>query len=141
MPYLIFILAALSYPAFSGESEWYLGDWRIAEARFPGISAMTAQDAAAWVGHNILYGNRSVELKNETCNAPTYESSSVSPVDFMGRNMSMLETLEINTPMVELVEVDCSSPWIGPGFTIIKRDDRSGYIFWDGAYFLIIKEN
>ncbi|WP_147273102.1 hypothetical protein [Billgrantia montanilacus] len=141
MHYLIVLLAALSYPAFSGEREWYLGDWRIVEARFPGVTAMTDQEAAAWVGLDIHYSNNSVELKNEICNAPAYESNSVPPVDFMGRNMSTLETLEINTSMVELIEVDCTPSWMGPGFTIIKRDDHSGYIFWDGAYFLIIKKN
>lgn len=138
----VFLMTVLSFSVLAQEETWYLGEWRLTEVKYPGITAMTDQDAAVWLDNKIVYSHSAVTLLGETCHHPEYEIEYFSAGEYIGRGSgdAFINTLDINDPSLEMVNVSCEPQWIGPGFHIIKEDERSGYILWDGAYFLIAKE-
>lgn len=140
MPAYIILSVFLWFPAVAIANEWYLGDWELTEVKFPHISAMTEEEAAAYIGRTIHYGQHSVQLINDSCSNPVYKINIIMAGDFLTSNRFHLESLEIDRPSVELLEVKCASGGYAPGLSIIKKDDNTGYISWDGAYFQITKQ-
>ncbi|RUR32501.1 hypothetical protein ELY33_06100 [Vreelandella andesensis] len=101
---------------------------------------MTEEEAASYIGRTIHYGENSVQLLEATCNNPIYETEVVTAGDFLTSNRFPLNSLEIDSPSVELLRVECASVRYGVGLGVIKKDETTGYISWDGAYFLITKQ-
>lgn len=139
MPAYIVLSIFLWFPAVAAANEWYLGDWGLTEVRYPHITAMTDEEAAGYIGRTIHYGKSSVQLIDHTCSNPIYKVETVTAGDFLTSNRFSLESLEIDRASVELLKVECASGGYAPGLSVIKKDDATGYISWDGAYFKITK--
>ncbi|WP_083005394.1 hypothetical protein [Halomonas sp. GT] len=137
--YFIFLMA-LWFPAVAEANEWYLGAWELTEVRFPHVSAMTDQEATAFIGRTIHYGEKSVQLIDSTCSNPIYKTEIETAGDFLTGRRFPLESIEIYTPSVEILRVECTSGSYAPGLSVIKKNENTGYISWDGAYFQITKQ-
>lgn len=132
-------LSLFSASAFAEGDPWLLGEWRITGVKFPGMSAMSEQEAEEWINQTISYETTSVKLINQICNNPIYGIEEVSANDFMATHRVSLATLEIESSSVEIREINCDSAWMGPGLTIIKAKEDAAYTTWDGGYFIMEK--
>lgn len=139
MPTYMILLMVLWFSEAAEANEWYLGDWELTEVRYPAVFAMTEAEAAVYIGRTIYYGTNSVQLINHACSNPIYQTEIVTAGDFLFDNRFSLERLGINSPSVELLNVECTSGGYAPGLRVIKKDENTGYISWDGAYFKITK--
>lgn len=136
--YIVWLMI-LWFPAIAEANEWYLGNWELTEVKYPNITAMTDEEAAAYIGRTIFYGKDSAQLIDNTCNNPVYKTEVETDGDFLTGRRFPLESLEIDRPSVEILKVECSSGRYAPGLSVIKKDENTGYISWDGAYFKITK--
>lgn len=132
-------LMVLWFPAVAEANEWYLGAWELTEVKYPHITAMTDEEAADFIGRTIDYGKNSVKLIDRTCSNPAYKTQIETAGVFLTGRRFPLESLEIYRPSVEVLKVECTSGGYAPGLSVIKVNENTGYISWDGAYFKITK--
>ncbi|MGM0855861.1 MAG: hypothetical protein ACQEW0_02125 [Pseudomonadota bacterium] len=136
----IFILTLLVLPASANASEdqWYLGEWKIKEAHFPGITAMTEREAEMWIGENIIYSRNFANFNDEDCLDPVYETTHIYN-DGLKFDSYTLASLGLNDFPIEMINVICDAGNRGLGSNLIRKNNNSGFTFWDGAFFFTTK--
>ncbi|MCK5771481.1 hypothetical protein [Algiphilus sp.] len=116
-------------------SQWYVGEWEVTGARFPGISAMGVDEAEAWFGARAFYAEERVAFRGTTCGAPAFRVESVDEDAFRSLYRASFAALELEGDAVEVLRVGCPSEWASPAAMLIKVDGGSGYLVWDGVFF------
>lgn len=137
MRYIIVLLLIFARSAHA--DEWYLGVWKVTDAKFPGISAMGMDDAKKWFGSEAVYNKQKVTFHDETCDNPKYSIETLTEDKFYSSYRATFHELGIEGKSVEILDVGCSSNWVAPGSTIIKANNKSAYTLWDGVFFKIDK--
>ncbi|WP_346795979.1 hypothetical protein R5M92_10950 [Halomonas sp. Bachu 37] len=84
-----------SLPVVAAENDWLFGSWKITDVRFPGITAMTEQEADEWIGHTIHYNEDSASRNGQVCTDPTYTMDTISAHDFASMNRVSFEMLAL----------------------------------------------
>lgn len=133
-------LALLAASSSASANQWFLGEWEINEAQFPGITAMTDQEAAVWIGETIVYNKNIAHLVDEACHNPTYESEYIYN-DGLEFDSYTLESLGLTEFPIEMISVSCDTGYRGLGSTLIIKNKNSGFTIWDGAFFLTTKKD
>lgn len=119
--------------------EWYLGVWKVSDAKFPGISAMGMEEAKVWFGSEASYTKAKVAFRGETCESPEFTLTSLTEDEFFSSYRARFTALGIEGESVEILHVGCPSDWIAPGATLIKVNSNIGYTLWDGVFFKVDK--
>lgn len=121
------------------QEPWFIGVWHVTEAEFPGMSAMGREEAEAWFGRELYYSHDEVSFKTERCYEPVYSIASLTVDDFYDVYRATFEQLNIVGPEAQILHVGCPEQWTAPGSTLIKVDETSGYMLWDGVFFRVEK--
>lgn len=137
MRYAILLLALLISSVYA--DEWYLGVWKVTDAKFPGISAMGIGEAKSWFGSEGIYTKGKVTFRDETCDNPKYRIETLTEDGFYSSYRATFQELGIEGKSVEILEVGCPSDWVAAGSTIIRANRKFGYTLWDGVFFKIEK--
>lgn len=122
-------------------SSWYIGEWTVTEARFPGISAMGVDEAREWYGAEAVYAASSVTFRDESCEQPRFTASEMDEAAFTRAYRTTFSALDIEGLSVRIVEVGCPDNWVHPGALLIEAGPESGYIVWDGVFFKMLKSD
>lgn len=131
----LLLMSMLSMSACT--SNWYVGEWQVTDAKFPGISAMGMEEAGEWFGSTAIYSESGVSFRNEQCDAPHFGFESLTQDDFRTSYRATFSDLDITGDRVEILHVGCPSAWIAPGATFIQADRGTGYLLWDGVFFKV----
>ncbi|TYT74239.1 hypothetical protein [Desulfobotulus mexicanus] len=132
---LIFLLISSSAQA----SDWYIGEWKVIDAKFPGICAMSMEEAKVWFGSAATYTKEKVIFRNELCENPVFKIESKTEDKFFSSYKATFDELSIEGEVVEILQVSCPSNWVATGSTIIKTNENFAYTLWDGVFFKIDK--
>jgi len=132
---ILFFLISSSAQA----SDWYIGDWKVTDAKFSGISAMNMDEAKVWFGSVATYTKEKVTFHNEICENPVFKVESLTKDKFFSSYKATFDELSIEGEIVEILHVGCPSNWVSAGSTIIKANANFGYTLWDGVFFKIDK--
>lgn len=125
----------------SQPDEWFHGTWTVTEATFAPVSALSVDDAEQWFGKQLDYSPGQVRFESEQCTTPTFSTEMLSAFEFYAAYRMSFDALQINGAEVEVLRVGCPHQWISPGSTLIKVDDSSAYILWDGVFFKVIRNS
>jgi hypothetical protein len=137
-----YILILLSILATSGcTNDWYIGEWTVTDAKFPGISAIGVDEASEWFGSKAIYAESSVSFQGETCSQPQFTVKDVTEAEFRELYRASFLALDIDHSSVEMLEVGCPTSWTYPGATMIKVNANTAYIPWDGTFFKLVKHH
>lgn len=138
MRYILILLTLLATTGCS--NEWYIGEWTVNAAKFPGISAIGIDEASEWYGSMAVYSESSVSFQGETCSQPQFVVKEVTEDEFNTLYKTTFSALEIDNSSVQILEVSCSTRWIHPGATLIEVSPYVAYIPWDGVFFKLIRD-
>lgn len=116
---------------------WFMGHWRVVDARFAKISAMDGKQTAGWFGRTARYEPQQMQFHQIQCDAPTYRRGVWSRVAFQQAFTIAPEALGIHQDEIEWVEIECPGQGPQPGTHLIKRDNLKLYTLWDGVFFLL----
>lgn|SRR5690606_34503708 len=139
MRFIPLLLIFLLFSCSANENEWYLGAWKVSDAKFPGISAMGMEEAKVWFGSEAIYTKTKVAFRDETCDSPEFKMTSLTEAEFFSSYRATFKQLEIEGESVEILQVGCPANWIAPGSTLIKANSNFGYTLWDGVFFKVDK--
>ena len=137
--YLLIILVLTVVACASQPDRWFYGTWTITNATFAPVSAMSMDEAEQWCGKQLHYHSWQVHFETEQCSQPSFNVEKLSAVDFYRMYRMSFEALQISGAEVEVLTVGCPRRWTSPGATLIKVDDTTGYIQWDGIFFKVIR--
>lgn len=139
MRYTALFLTLFLLSCSADNDEWYLGQWQITDAKFPGVSAMSMDDARGWFGTEVSYASSKVSLADNICDKPQFTLAALAEAEFYSVYRARFKPLGITTQSTEVLTVGCPSDWQVPGAVLIKVDNHSGYILWDGVFFKLDK--
>ncbi len=139
MRYVLILLTILATTGCS--NEWYIGEWSVTAAKFPGISAIGVDEASEWFGSKAVYSESSVNFQGETCTQPQFVVKQVTEDEFKTLYRTTFSALEIDHSSVQILEVGCPSSWTQPGATLIEVSPYVAYIPWDGVFFKLIRDS
>lgn len=112
------------------------GDWEIVGHRAPGISAMSPEEAERWVGGKASYSDSMATFTDESCDSPSYRSSSVTKEHLFQEYRVNPEALGIESTRITIVEVLCKGEdWVAPGSVLVRKDQNTFFTPWDGVFF------
>lgn len=120
-------------------TEWYVGEWEVKDAKFPGISAIGMEQARDWFGSRALYSETAVNFRDEYCNNPVFATESLSEAEFQTNYRATFLALDIDGDWVDILHVGCPAEWVSPASTLIRSNSDTAYMLWDGAYFKLEK--
>lgn len=133
MRHLLLFISALIMSGCA--KHWYVGEWAVSDAKFPGISAMALDEAKEWYGSKAVYSSSLVRFRNEMCSDPVFSVELLTENDFKERYRASFSELSIEGDLAEVVQVGCPLTWTAPGSTFIKSNRDTAYILWDGVFF------
>lgn len=116
-------------------SRWYLGEWLVTDVAFAAVSAISAEDAQAWLGADAVYAESLVVFRGDGCQQPQFQVETVSASVFYQTYRATFAALGINGETTTLLHVHCGTDAAFPASTFIHASDDSGYVPWDGAFF------
>jgi len=132
---------ALCFAAFflllscDDQTTGFEGGWEVVGHTAPGISALSPDEAEAWVSTRAHFNQDEAAFGDQRCPTPTYSLAPVSQAELFRAFRVNAEDLGVRSDSVQVVEVECSSgERLGPGGTFILRDDGWMYTIWDGAF-------
>lgn len=131
-----FISLFISVIFISGcANSWYLGQWSVTDAKFPSVSAVSAEEAQGWFGSEATYSESHFAFRGTACDRPRYEPHILSEQDFQIAYRAAFSQLNIDGETTEALRVTCSDLSVFPGMTLIKMMGDVVYLPWDGAFF------
>ncbi len=125
------ILAACA----SASSESFHGEWRVVALAPAGISALTPEEASAWVGTVARYYPDTASFGADSCSRPTYSQRTVDRASFYEQFRSHPRDLHLSEGEVTLVDIDCDGERIAPGGTLVLESHDRLLAAWDGIFF------
>ena len=116
-----------------------VGNWVITGHQIPGISAMSASEAAAWHGRALRLGRKILVVGEKHCSTPDYHSHRVDTATFLAKSYHLapgsLEPAQGHATAI-VTEAFCGErPWSGLGAVMIGLDDNHALAPWDGVFF------
>lgn len=115
-----------------------MGEWMIVDHRIPGISALTAAEAARWHGRRIRLGTKIATSATNTCRRPVYRYRAV-PADTFLQTEFRIAPADLGlqaTARLALTEIFCTGArWAAPGGLLIRVSEGRLYTVWDGVFF------
>ena len=119
------------------EKPWY-GIYAVTDYWNGGISAMSDEDAEAYLGMELKYSTDSIVWNEQVCKAPEYELSRMTASDFSEVFNGYLKAKDLGIEGNEVHSVDVSNcDFFGGSFTIV--DAYTIAIPYDGVYFIATK--
>lgn len=114
--------------------------WQIVAHRLPGVSAMSADDAARWHGRFLHLQARRAANGVETCEAPAYAETTQAAAAFLAAEYRILPS-GLGVPasaQVRVIEVRCGGrPWAALGGRVLSFGDAGEFAVWDGVFFVL----
>lgn len=143
------ILACMSLACRSATvppQESVFGQWRVSGSRCPVTCAVSAEDAARWLGTVATYSGTRAQFAGNTCEKPNYVVD-YWPASGIYGGVRLVD-LGISAGSVMVVDVQCSvspvsgsDPWSqAPGAFLIVRGPTRLFMVWKGRYFDFQKE-
>jgi hypothetical protein len=114
--------------------------WQIVGHRIPGVSALTAGDAARWHGRFIQLQPRRATNGSDTCDAPSYVERTQPAGPFLDLEYRVLpQALDLAADTrLQVIEVSCGGrPWAALGGRLLAAGDDRVYAVWDGVFFVL----
>lgn len=139
MRFIGLLLTLFLLSCSADNDKWYLGQWQVTDAKFPGISAMGMDDARAWFGTKASYTDTNVSFADNVCEKPQFTLTALAEAEFYSVYRARFQQLGITAQSTEVLTVGCPSDWVAPGAVLIKADNDTGYILWDGVFFKLDK--
>jgi hypothetical protein len=112
------------------------GRWRVAGHQAPGISAMSPEESAAWLGKRAAYETARAEFDGETCSEPRYATYVTDADLFLTRFELRPEQLGVPGPGVCITEIGCPDEWVAPGSLLVHSGDAL-LTPWNGVFFTL----
>lgn len=134
-----YLLLFFSIAVSGCSNEWYLGEWEVSDAKFPGVSAIGMEEARDWFGSRAVYSEAAVTFRDEHCNNPVFETESLSETESRANYRATFLALEIDGDSVDILHIGCPAEWVSPASTLIRSNSATAYMLWDGAYFKLEK--
>lgn len=118
----------------------FMGAWRVSGHRALGVSAMSPEEAAAWIGRTAEYSGERARFETEECATPEYVDGSLTAEQFAAEFGMAPTALDLEVP-VTTITVRCRGDWTVPGSRLIVRGADRMYTLWDGMFFVLEREN
>ena len=117
-----------------------LGDWEVVDHRMPGVTAMSAAEAATWHGRVLRYEVGLARAGADSCRDPLYRTRVVGMDSLLSVSYhitpSALGLAGGSGATLTLIEVYCgASPRAAPGGTLLQLPDGRTFTVWDGTFF------
>ena len=112
----------------------FMGAWRVTGHRAPGVSAMSPEEAAAWIGRTAEYSGERARFGTEECATPEYVDGSLTAEQFAAEFGVTVTALELEAPVTTIL-ARCRGDWTVPGNRLIVRGPDAMYAVWDGVFF------
>lgn len=112
--------------------------WVIVDQRAPGVSAMTNEQAQAYVGRAISFGTKEARSGSDLCTSPTYEAGAKAaakllPLDYKIRPVDL--DLDEDAKL-DVMRVYCDDqPWTTIGSVVLWDAIDHGFAVFDGVFF------
>jgi hypothetical protein len=111
-----------------------LGAWQIANHRAPGVSALSPEESAEWVGKGATYELDEATFDGEHCSQPSYSSVVLTSEQFTGRFHVTPTAVGLADSEVCVTEIGCPEEWVAPGSVLI-HSGTTMVTMWDGVFF------
>lgn len=119
------------------EKPWY-GIYAVTDYWNEGMSAMSDEDAEAYLGMELRYAADTLSWNDQICQSPEYAVSCMSSKDFSQGFNGYLEAKDLGIEGNEVHSVDVGNcDFFGGSFTIV--DEYTIAIPYDGVYFIATK--
>lgn len=116
----------------------YFGTWQVTAYYMPGISAMSAEDAEAYIGKTCEYSADLFNGNGEVTDAPVYQEFMEAESDFSANYRgATFESLGITGDLVKLINVSNS---YGFGCIFYIKDANTILICQDGVFFEAVRQ-
>jgi len=123
-----------------GAEQLPLGAWRVVSYRFVGVSALTPQQAGAWVGRLAVYSHPMAGFPPDTCATPGYASTFVNVADVATDYHVRPGDVGFPGARVQRIEVRCDGGWSGPGGRLYVLGPNRLVTVWDGVFFDLARD-
>lgn len=114
------------------------GAWTVVGFRTPGVSAMSADEAARWKGRTIELSPQSAAIGADACDTPGYETIT-APADSLLATDYRIAPAALGLPAggtLDLTRVTCSGEaWLAPGGVLLHAGQDRAFTVWDGTFF------
>ncbi|QJR81369.1 hypothetical protein CA267_011565 [Alteromonas pelagimontana] len=115
------------------------GTWIITDAVFPGVSALSKEDAIKWFGQSYQYGSDNVVLDQIECGKASYQKMHMSDDVFLQQYRVPLQKLGIADDEVAAYKVSCDTDVPLPGQLVLMSSEKEAFTVWDGVFFKMEK--
>ncbi len=123
----------------SGPAEPFHGEWRVASAITPGVSAVTAAGAAGQTGVLVSLQPGRARVGDRTCGGAVYTRRALSVQTFIEAYRVTPQQLSLTADPIPLVDVTCESGGLDLGSTLVVKSDREMLTMWDGAFYVLMR--
>ncbi len=117
----------------SGRSVY--GDWRVIAYEQPAITALSPEEADAWVGAAAHFADTLASFGTYRCTRAEYSSDSTSARQFLEEYRVDPSALGLGDTIVSTV-VTCPGELIWPGFRLYHHGSEL-VAAWDGTFFIL----
>lgn len=135
MKYLLSFVLVFSVSAHA--SKWYEGNWTVAGAKFPGISAVGLEDIEPLVGTVGVVSSASVTLREAICSKPEFSESLFNKEEFELHYRATYEGLGFSQGSVSVVDIECADN-MGYLFSHLIQNNGVTYGVWEGAFVVLV---
>ncbi len=126
--------AALACGPQPGAAGSMFGEWRVASHAASYVSAMSDEEADAWVGRRASYAPSRVSFHDAVCDRPTFTPGTWTAGAFAARYQIQPSELDLPAGEVGTVEIGCPGSWTVPGAVLVLAGGRM-FAPWDGVFF------
>lgn len=127
-------------PAADSAEPSVFGAWRVVAHHAPGISAMSGEQADAWIGRAARYEEGAATFGEEQCDEATYSVESADEDTFYSDFGVALSGIGADSSSVSVFDVQCEGEsWTAPGSTLIVESSERAWTLWDGVFFELVR--
>ncbi|MDC8804039.1 hypothetical protein PRZ61_11375 [Halomonas pacifica] len=131
-------------PAAAGDRAALMGEWRVVGHEAPGISALSEEQAEAWLGARLRINEAWMALGETFCEGMSHEAES-RPVDELLAGYRLgdesLPPLDGREVVVEH-RLGCDDrPWSTLGGTLLWLDETRLLAPWEGVFFVLERDD
>jgi hypothetical protein len=133
------ICLALVFCSDASAQSWYLGQWRVVDMVFAGITAMDINEAQNWVGRKATLRSEKAFFRTWQCEKPRYLEVDLTEAQFYSDYRVSFEMLDIQPDTVTILDIKCPFEISAKGAVLIQANHQFSYSLWDGVFFKMSK--
>lgn len=111
------------------------GRWQVVDAKQPGISALTPEQARSWIGRSAAFLDSTASFADYRCAQPRYVQGTMTHDEFIQDYRVSPAAIGVES-LIEITTVACQDSVIWPGSLLIHRGEQL-VASWDGAFLML----